>query len=613
MEYMEYRKVKSTAKVVTPKGPKLMATVRSTLETISALVGATLGPGGRGVLIERYEHNLPPIVTKDGVTCFRALGFVDPTQQTIMETARDASVRTASEAGDGTTTAAVLAEAIVRRLDEYCVKNEKVSPQKVVRLLERTFRDVIEPLIKERSISANVSTEEGRALLHAVAKTSANGDRTLADAVMQCYEITGDEGNVTIVEEPGPSGYEVEEIRGYGVPVGYEDTCGKLWSKFVNDPGTARCVMSRPVFAIYNGRITETQTIQLLMERIGTAWADGSYNHHNVVLVATGFSESVLGELAVNFGMPNTINVYPLSAPQSPTPGGQFGFLEDLCAVTGANMFDPLNHTFDQGDFSDLGPGVELFEATRYRSNIVGHASGPLFQGYNEEGQAVYADHGSYEDDILLRIDELRSQIQVAPSQLDRLLLEERVAKLAGGIARLKVIGPSNGETKEKRDRAEDAVCAVRGAIKHGCLPAGGWMLMELTKQLRAIGETTGKAALIEVLVPALEEPVRKLLANAGLNKDEILEVLDGYRSPPLDLVYDADSHAWVDPYETGLMDSTPAVLEAVRNSISIAALLGTLGGTVVFARDDQLERTEARDTAEFIRNSNVNEADLRP
>lgn len=611
---MEFRKAKSTAKVVTTKGPKLMELIRSCLGTISELVGATLGPGGRGVLIERYEHNLPPIVTKDGVTCYRAMGFTDATKQTILEAARDASVRTASEAGDGTTTAAVLSEAIVSRIDDYTKAHPQISPQKVVRRLERAFKDLIEPAIREVSIKADITTDEGKSLLRAVAKTSANGDSDLADAVMACYDITGDEGNVTIIEEPGPSGYEVEEIKGFGVPVGYEESTGKLWAKFVNDPATARCVMDRPVFVIYHGKITEIQTIQLLMEKIGTAWGNKMYDHHNVVLVATGFSESVLAELAVNFPIAFSINVYPLLAPQSPTPGGQLGFLEDLCAITGARLFDPMNYPCDQGEFADLGPGVEAFEAGRYRSNIVGHAEGPLFQGYDEEGNAVYDETTSYEDGILLRIDELRSQAASAPSQLDKMLLEERIAKLSGGIARLKVVGPSNGETKEKRDRAEDAVCAVRGAIKNGCLPAGGWTLMRLS----VICRQTEDEALVHVLSPALEEPVRRLLENAGLSDEEVQHVLEGYVQNcfphPSDdpAIYDAERHEWVNCKEDGVLDSVPAVLEAIRNSVSIAALLGTLGGTVVFARDENLERSEARDTADFLRNANVNEANER-
>jgi chaperonin GroEL len=208
---------------------------------------------------------------------------------------------------------------------------------------------------------------------------------------------------------------------------------------------------------------------------------------------------------------------------------------------------------------------------------------------------------------LFIQIDNVKTQAANAISQLDRLLLEERVAKLAGGIARLKVIGSSNGETKEKRDRAEDAVCAVRGTIKNGCLPGGGWMLMNLANRMEkdpVLGPVLGKA---------LVEPVRLLLENAGLNEEEILGILLKYIQTEPELVYDASDHVWVNPKDKGLLDSVPAVLEAIRNSISIAALLGTLGGSIAFDRDEALDRTEARDTANFLRDANVNPADERP
>ena len=629
---MEYKKVKSSAKIINVKGEALTKLVLDTLGTISSIVGATLGPGGRGVLIERYEHNLPPTVTKDGVTTMRALGFTDPTKHVILEAARDAAVRTASEAGDGTTTATVLADAIVKNINRYCSSNPRVSPQRVVRLLEKTFLEVIEPAIRKEAIKVDFSTPEkrelSRKLMHSVAKVSANGDVALADAVMECFEITGDEGNVTLIEQSGPSKYEVEEIRGYGVGVGYEESCGRMWSKFVNDPATQRCTMENPVFLIYNGKITEIQTIQLLMERIGNAWQQGLYKHHNVVVVASGFSDTVLGILGINFAERTSINVYPLTVPQSPIPGGQLGLVEDLCAITGAKLFDPLNYPCDRGELQDLGPGVELFEASRYRSNIVGHATGPVILGYEllQDERGVQRSEPAfdtmlYEDLLMVRVDEVKVQVDNAVSQLDKMMLEERVAKLAGGIARLKVIGASNGETKEKRDRAEDAVCAVRGAIKHGALPGGGWMLARLTKLV----EDMDNEILSSVLAPALELPIYRLLENAGMTREEIeAGPLDGMylkieygENPNVSAsdkykVYDASAHEWVDALEDGLLDSVPAVLEAVRNSISIAALLGTLGGCVVFARDDLLERGEADNTAEFLRNANVNEADLR-
>lgn len=589
----DYRKPKSAAKQVTVKGPDLERIVLDTMRTISSVVGATLGPGGQPVLIERFDHGVAPTITKDGVTVFRALGFQDPTAQCVMEAARDAAVRTASEAGDGTTTATILAEAIVRLMHAYCKANPRTSPQQVVRRLMEVFRLHVEPLLKGLATKAQLGTDEGDVLLKSVARISANGDAELADAVMECFDIAGDEGNVTITELNGPSRYEVEHVEGYPVPIGYEESCMKFYPSFVNDPANQRTVMDKPVFVCYHGKITEMQSIVMLMERIGQAWQENGYNH-NVVLVATGFSETVLATLAMNFAMPNTINVFPLLVPHFPTRNGQLDFLEDLCAVAGAELFDPLNSPLDGAQLWQLGPGVQSFEAARFRSTILGRAFGTHLVRGTE----------SYEDHLLLRVDNLKVQAENPESDLDKVLIQERIAKLTGGIARLKVIGSSSGELREKKDRAEDAICAVRGAIKHGCVPGGGWAFLKVMSNLRSLADPV----VDQVLLPALFEPVERLLLNAGIGDDTALAIL----TPVLEaleagqlLVYDVLAGKHVEPFAGGILDSLPAVLEAIRNSLSIALVLGTLGGCVVYRRDEVLEREEARATQQFLRDAN--------
>lgn len=586
---MEYAKIKSVAKQVHVKGPKLQKLVLDTMKTIADVVGATLGPGGQPVLIERSEHDLPATVTKDGVTVFRSLGFEDPAAHCVMETARDASVRTASEAGDGTTTATILAEAIVRRLSEYIKKNPTVSPQKVVRHLEKVFGDIIRPAISELSTKVDIETEEGKRMLEAVAKVSANGDVALAKAVMECFEITGDDGNVTISESSGPSHYEVEKVNGFGIRMGYDESCAKYYPQFINDAGNQRVYLEKPIFILYHGRISEIQSVQRLLEKVGQCW-EGGAEHHNVVLVATGFSDSTLATLALNFSHQKTINVFPLLVPQSPQSSGQLQFLYDLSAITGARVLDQLSSPLNDAEVVDLGPGIEYFESYRFRSTAVGYAD---------------------EDLRLIRIDELKKMLTNPESELDAMFIQERIAKLAGGIAKLRVIGASNGELKEKRDRAEDAVCGVRGAIKHGCLPGGGWTLMALCRILPDDDMT------VYILKDALMAPVWKLLLNSGITEySEMAKlmnpVLEGIKNNE-PIVYDFLEQKHVDPYLDGLLDSTPAVLEAIRASISIASQLGTLGGIVVFARDHELERSEASDVAEWTRNASVNEADMRP
>jgi chaperonin GroEL len=596
---LQYQKIKSVAKQVEVKSPALTKKILSTMKTVSDLVGATLGPGGSPVLIERQELNMPPMVTKDGVTVFRSIGLDGAVEQILMEAARDASVRTANEAGDGTTTATVLAEAIVRKTSEYCSLNPRVSPQKVVRRLESAFKKQIEPLIGTLSLKVDFSTDEGREYLRSVAKVSANGDTELADAVIECFDLVGDGGNVTILEVSGPSHYEVERIEGYPIGIGYDDSCLRYWPMFITDQGTQKAVLEDPYFILYHGKLNDIQTAVLFLERIGQTLNDVAEGHlpaesarKNIVLVATGFSDNVLATLATNFQSPHSINVLPLLVPPSPVHNGQLGFIEDLAAITGAAIFDPITKPLDSGTIENLGPGVESLEMGRFRSTVIGHVN---------------------EDLILERVSKLEQQLSEG-SILENTLIHERIGKLTGGIAKLKVVGASNGELREKRDRAEDAVCAVRGAIKHGVLPGGGWTLIKLVDELEKLDDPI----LDGVLRPALMEPVFKLLKNCGVDDEEGLLIIKKIVEHIKDqdncegMVYDALEQKFVGAYTGGVLDSTPAVLEAIRNSISIASLLGTLGGAVVFRRDDELERTEARETADFLRNSNVNPADER-
>lgn len=602
---MQYAKVKSVSKEILSRGPTLQKLILQTMKTCSDVVGSTLGPGGMSVVIERQEERLPPMITKDGVTVFKNLGFDNASQQVIMEAARDASVRTAAEAGDGTTTATILAEALVRKTMEFCEANPKVSPQRVVRTLEKGFRKLVEPWILNHVFKADLGTSEGRSRLHAVAKVSANGDTQLADAVLKCFDLCGDEGNVTLIEASGPSGYEVEHLEGYPISAGYEESCGKFYQAFINDPGRQICALNKPQYVLYHGRLADIYSALTLFEKIGEASAQGLCSH-NVVFVATGFSETVLAHLATNFQDPRTPNIYPLVAPMSPMSTGQYDFLADLAGITGGHIFDPLNAPLENAELSQLGTS-DTFEAARFRSTVLG-----------------------FRDELLIleRVDQLKQLLASGSlSMQGTSIVQERLGKITGGIAKLKIIGASAGELREKRDRAEDAICAVRGALKHGTLPAGGWTLLKLRHVLPVIREAFGELRelkeqpvftdlemriLQEVLGAALIVPFNRLFENAGYIQVEIDEVESQIVNGSVE-IFDVLDGKMVNALESGLLDSTPAVLEAIRNSISIASLLGTCGGTVVFKRDLSLERQDARDNNEFLRNANVNEADERP
>lgn len=601
---MSYQKVKSVGKLVlTRDDPGLRENVLSTMSTIRSIVGGTLGPGGQPVLIERQEDNMPPIITKDGVTVFRHLGFQDSTSQVILEAARDAAVRTAGEAGDGTTTATILSEAIVKNTMAYCTANKSVSPQRVVSELTKIFKNEIEPLVKSLAMAADLSTEEGRVLLRNVARVSANGDSELADAVMKCFDAIGDAGNVTLTEVSGPYSYEVEQIEGYPINnMGWEDSLGKWAAEFITDKAGQRVYLEKPIFVIYHGRFTEVQSMRILMEKIYDQWQDAKNpNHrHNVIIVATGFSDSVVGQLAFNMADSNTVNIIPLTAPLTPVPGGQLGILEDLCAFTGAKLLDPLTAPLDTATLDDLGYFARSFEMTRFRTTIFPDEAEPSFDGegnplVDEKGEIIYGEPPN-QLNILGQVSILEEHAKQAASVLDAAFIQERIGKLTGGIARLKVVGSSSGENRERRDRAEDAVCAVRGSIKYGCLPGGGWTLMRIVERL----EFNYDPIIKNVLCPALLEPVFMLFENCGMNRGEAKEIVEKLTNAKL-TVWNLLENKPVDAKTGGVLDSVPAVLEALRNSLSIATLLGTLGGTIVFGRDSELDRQEARETRSFL------------
>ena len=590
---MQYRKVRSAAKHVEPRGKKLTTKIRNTLQTIADVVGATLGPGGRSVLIERYEHDLPPIVTKDGVTVFRALGFRDPIAQTLMESARDVASRTATDAGDGTTTATILANALVSSTLDFCDFNRAYSPQKIVREVERLFASDIEPCLRELAVGADLASSAGQKVLRDVATISANGDVDLAGAVIECFRKCGDEGNVTIREVIGPSRYQVSIIDGYPIPSGYDESCGTLQTIFINDPKTQKVVLEDPLFVLFHGRLNDPNPVLRVLQLIGIHAFDGSCSR-NVVIVAHGFSDEVKSILSVNFAAPRAIKPFPLLTRQTMIPNSPLAMLEDLAAITGAEVFDPVNRPLSSCKMEDLGlkkmtddvnkvtwkGDMRVFEASRSTANLIGRTQD--------------------EDRLLVRIDELKALKANSVSELDESFLQDRIAKLSGGIAQLNVCGSSNAETKEKRDRAEDAICSVRGAIRHGCIYGGGWGLLQVSKRL--CNNHPDSVIVNEILAPSLEAPVRQLLANVGLDEDEIHEILGKIKKAQRPLIYDALNMCLVDPQEAGIYDALPAVLEAVRNAISIGSSHGTLGGAVVFLPDDALERSEAQEQIAFDR-----------
>lgn len=572
---MSVRKVKTPSKLFTSDLGHLENTIVRTVDKVAAIVGSSLGPGGRNVIIESDLAGIPNKNTKDGVTIFRSLGSDDPYEHLIIEQTRDVAVRTVNEAGDGTTSSTILAAALIKNIFDFCKNNRKYSPQKATRLISKYLKEDMIPYIDKASIKIN---NKNKNLLEKVAKVSANGDEEMAKAVMEAFEITGfsSASHVTIQELSGPSGqYEVSLVEGFPVDKGYEESIGKFHPAFINDQGNQRCVLEDPLFVLFDGKITDYAQISDMMQTIGQAYVEGNSEYKNVVIVAHGFSEQVLNILSYNFPNPGTINILPLSTPMSQVINSQLHFLRDLQAFTNAKLFDmqnPLNEFTEE----DFGSGVEKIEVYRFRTTIVGEPD---------------------PTNIEVRAEEIKQYMEQAESKIEKILLEERLGKLTSGIAQLKIFGSSNGELKEKADRAEDAVCAVRAAINHGCLPGGCRVLVNLGLELNGSEDPVVQ----QVIVPSLFAPFHKLLENAGYNEEEIKDVLDKMIKDQKK-VYDVENAVFGDAKKLGIFDATLAVKQALSNAVSISSVMGTLGGIVAFPRDGQLERQEAQNERDFQR-----------
>jgi chaperonin GroEL len=578
----QVNKPKSAAKIMLPTGSDLSSLVKGTLEHIANMVGVTLGPSGRQVIIERPEIGMRPFMTKDGVTVIKNMGYDSAARQLILESVRDAAMRTASEAGDGTTTATILAWSICRDTDDAVKRHAKLSPQRIVREMQALVPKMIQKLETYRVDNKVADTHQ---LLLRVASVSANDDQELARSVMEALDTVGDDGNITIIELPGQSKYEVERIAGYTVDSGYEESCVNFANGFLNDKTGTMVILNRPLVILFDGVINDIGQILEPMTRIGQYFMDHQAGDQNVVLVAHGFSNSVVGDLHLNWNKGN-FKVYPMVTSKNAISNSATELLYDLQAYAGTPVFNPIDRPLvDMNiDFMYKNNRVRRIEAAKFRTSVI-----------VDEDQKL----------VSLRVGELKERLKKPDSTYDQRDLEVRIGKLTSGIARLNIYGPSQAETREKRDRAEDAWMAIRGTIKYGALPGGGHSLVRLAADMDSVSRHSSSEAqsvAADILSKALLEPVRVLYRNYGHTEQEtVLQIGKLLQS---DQTFNIATQSWVPTVE--LLDSFPAVSEAIRNSVSIASLMGTVGGLIAFQRDPASDKSEEQFVRRFERGANI-------
>lgn len=587
---MSFRKAKTTPKVFISDRELIKNKVLNITKRIADIVGGTLGPGGRTVLIESDFPGVSNRVSKDGASVYSNLGAIDSIDHVIIETSRDCAQRVGEGAGDGTTTTTILAYQIIKNLFEFCKENPRYSPQKAVREIKKAVKDILVPYINSRAILINESNLD---LLKKVGTISANGDSEMANKVFECFELIGfgEGSHITIKEVPGKEDYKIERIDGLPVYTGLEDL-GKFNNVFINDQGNQRAYLEKPLFILFDGMLNDLIQITPILNEIGERYVNGDENFKNIVIVAHAFSDNVLTTLALNFVNPTTISIMPVKTPMRQFANSQQAFLLDFSAFTGAKIFG-LKDQLSGANINDLGSGMEYFESYRFRSTVVGDPD-PM--------------------NVEVRAADLKKMIENAESKAETTWLQERIALLTCGIAKFTVFAGSGADLKEKHDRVEDACMAMRSAIKYGCLPGGTRIAIDMSVELMKTFPVGHPAR--EVLVEALLSLPHTLLDNAGHNYEQIDGVMNTLIENPK-LVYDVENEIFGEAEELGIFDATKSVEESLVSAVSIAGVLGTLGGIVVAPRDGEFERSEARADSEYIQNVNnpelsVNEANQR-
>ena len=552
---------KSKAKDIIHDKKDLNDIVLETIHKMAVVAGATLGPGGRPVLIDRGD--LSPLVTKDGVTVIKSMGIADSAKNIVLDAAKEISIGTAKEAGDGTTTAIILADALVTAGQQFLLKNKKYNPQRLVNELRGAYEDIVVPYLKEYAVIAETPEE-----LRNVALISANGDQRIADAVVEAVMSAGDDGKVLIHEGDGDI-IKIDHMEGFVVTSGLKDL-GQIGPAFINDKAGQQVKMDGGHVILYDGTLNDLSVPARIQDAIAdeTGVSDGK----PVIVFAHGFSDLVKDKFAKT--TKGGVTVLPVKSPRSGLPSGASMFLHDMAAYTGATVYDPGN----QDDMDEDGVGsFEEAMVNMYETFVINTPD---------------------DNAVNVRVQELKSYEAQAFGELDKQHLRAAIAKLRGGVSSIIVGGTSELEIREKKDRVEDAVEAVRSAIAEGIVPGGATTMLKIAAILQASSNRNESWAILE---EALQAPFKVLMENCGEDPEVILQKIvpnitstEGLPS----VVFDANRYEVVDPFTAGIIEPAKVCRVAVANALSVASLLTTIGGIVVSPRDtgmeQQLELAEA-------------------
>lgn len=507
------------------------------VDTIADAVKVTLGPKGRNVAIAKSFGS--QVVTKDGVTVAKEIEERDPFKNVGVEMIKEAANRVNELAGDGTTTVTVLAQAIAN----VGFKNVAAgaNPISLKRGLDKGTEIILEELSKK---AKKITTKEE---ISQVATISTNNDKDLGDMIAGVFDKVGKDGVITVEEAKGFKD-EVEYTEGMEFDNGY------VSAYFVNNAETLETVMENPYIFITDKKLSNLQDIQAIAEKVLGA-AD-----RPMVIIADDIENQALATLVVN-KLRGTLDVVAIKAPG-------FGdrkkeMLKDLSVLTGAEYIsEELGKTLDKVELTDLGSAKRVV-VTKEKTIIV-------------EGKGA-------KNSISERVKEIKTQIEKTSSEYDKEKLQERLAKLDGGVAVIKVGAASEVEAKEKKMRIEDAINATRAAIEEGVVAGGGLALHNSKKSLEKVKlEDSDEQLGIDILKSVLSEPLKQIAENAGADGAVVASECKG------NVGFNAKTGEFVDLIEAGIIDPVKVTRLVLTNAVSVASMLVTTEAVVAEIPDEK-------------------------
>ena len=496
------------------------------VEKLARAVKATLGPSGRNVILDKKFGS--PTVTKDGVSVAKEIELEDPYENMGAQLIKEVSSKTSDIAGDGTTTATVLAESIYKEgLRNVTAGANPISLQRGILEASKAIVAQLAEISKEVSDSKEIAQ---------VATVSANWDNEIGGIIADAMEKVGKDGTITVEEAKGIE-TTLDVVEGMQFDKGY------LSPYFVTDPESMDCDLENPYILIHEKKISNLKDLLPVLEKIAKTGKP-------LLIIAEDVEGEALAALVVN-KLRGTLNIAAVKAPG-------FGdrrkaMLDDIAILTGGTCIT-----------EDLGiklENIELKELGEAKRVTIGKEETVIIEGAGTS------------EKISGRVGQIRKQIADTTSDYDREKLQERLAKLAGGVAVINVGAATESEMKEKKARVEDALHATRAAVEEGIVPGGGTALIRATGLIGDLGLSGDEATGADIIVSAIEAPLRQLAANAGLEGALIVEKV---KNASGNEGYNVATGDYVDLIEAGVVDPTKVTRSALQNAASISGLMLT-------------------------------------